>query len=110
VPATVLPTAAAPEPLVAVAPAERSAGTNTFIARPPGFTRAAVENPASESGSLWLWAIGGGGLAAAAFVVWLTTRVRRLNPSVITAQPQPDHQHPARGSPVAAPKMIAFRA
>jgi hypothetical protein len=96
VPTPVLQTAAAPEPLVAVAPPERTTSTNAFVARQPGLTGTAVESTASESGSLWLWVIGGGVLAAAALVVWLTTRARRPNPSLITSTLQEVPRWPPR--------------
>jgi hypothetical protein len=81
---------------VAVAPPERIASTNPFVARQPGLTGTVVENTASESTSLWLWAIGGGALAAAALVIWLTTRARRPNPSLITSTMQEAPRWPPR--------------
>jgi len=96
VPAPVLQTAVVPEPLAAVAPPERTTSTNVFVARQPGLTGTAVESPASESSSLWLWAIGGGVLAAAALVIWLTTRARRPNPSLITSTLQEVPRWPPR--------------
>ena len=89
-------TAAATDPLLAVSPPERSLSANPTGTRQSIVAGTVAEGNASESGSLWLWVGGGGFLAAAAFGVWLTTRARRVHPSLITSTMQEAPRWPPR--------------